>query len=355
MDGGDEKLTELKKAFAEVILNTAKEAAARIMVSQRKVLRLEIELKQAKEKALQMFMRLKQMMDAKNREAEMTSQAQQEKIEELEAQLQEAEDIVTVLREELSAAHAKRERAPQNSDKDVGKKGHTYYIFPSLKSRVNDKDLPAIILRGKGRKRNRSECTHAGENLHKDPSLVNEEEKDRKRRRSSGQVDRISCVSVSNAFSRLRKELERAPTRPPTPIREELVPTGREMPLHSETQLTGSRVIKYTYQRKREQGTNGSDLSKKLKNKNAALETGKVILEKSTPEEIEKVIPIETLTQETENVILTAESTEVEIGKVISTEESTEETEKVIPTEESSKEENVEQVGVIFTRSIHLK
>ncbi|KAJ0807584.1 hypothetical protein HanOQP8_Chr00c017g0685581 [Helianthus annuus] len=65
MDGGDEKLTELKKAFAEVILNTAKEAAARIMVSQRKVLRLEIELKQAKEKALQMFMRLKQMMDAK--------------------------------------------------------------------------------------------------------------------------------------------------------------------------------------------------------------------------------------------------------------------------------------------------
>ncbi|MFS7912453.1 hypothetical protein Hanom_Chr02g00130121 [Helianthus anomalus] len=75
MDGGDEKLTELKKAFAEVILNTVKEAAARIMVSQRKVLRLEIEVKQAKEKALQMFMRLKQMMDAKVSSYHITHQS----------------------------------------------------------------------------------------------------------------------------------------------------------------------------------------------------------------------------------------------------------------------------------------
>lgn len=55
----------MKKAYADIILNTAKEAAARIMVSERKALRFEYELKNAKEDALQMLLRLKQMMDSK--------------------------------------------------------------------------------------------------------------------------------------------------------------------------------------------------------------------------------------------------------------------------------------------------
>uniref|UniRef100_A0A251TRD9 Uncharacterized protein n=2 Tax=Helianthus annuus TaxID=4232 RepID=A0A251TRD9_HELAN len=61
----DERLMALKKAYADIILNTEKEAAKRIMVSERKVVRLENELKVAKEDAVQMLMRVKQMMDCK--------------------------------------------------------------------------------------------------------------------------------------------------------------------------------------------------------------------------------------------------------------------------------------------------
>ncbi|KAL4344825.1 hypothetical protein S245_037441 [Arachis hypogaea] len=96
-----EKLTALKKAYADIILNTAKEAAARIMVSERKAMRFQQELLSTKEEALQMLLRLKQMLDSKAKEAELTSQTQQKKIEELEAQLQEAEEIVRDLRAEL--------------------------------------------------------------------------------------------------------------------------------------------------------------------------------------------------------------------------------------------------------------
>lgn len=60
-----QRLTALKKAYADIILNTAKEAAARIMVSERKALRFQHELQVAKEEALRMLLRLKQMMDSK--------------------------------------------------------------------------------------------------------------------------------------------------------------------------------------------------------------------------------------------------------------------------------------------------
>ncbi|KAL6997243.1 hypothetical protein U1Q18_007366 [Sarracenia purpurea var. burkii] len=63
----DERLTALKKAYADIILNTAKEAAARIMVSERKALRFQQELNVTKEHAIQMLLRLKQMMDSKVR------------------------------------------------------------------------------------------------------------------------------------------------------------------------------------------------------------------------------------------------------------------------------------------------
>lgn len=55
----------MKKAYADIILNTAKEAAARIMVSERKAVRFEYELKNAKDDAIKMLLRLKQMMDIK--------------------------------------------------------------------------------------------------------------------------------------------------------------------------------------------------------------------------------------------------------------------------------------------------
>ncbi|KAI4343799.1 hypothetical protein L6164_011107 [Bauhinia variegata] len=96
-----EKLTALKKAYADIILNTAKEAAARIMMSERKAMMFQRELVSTKEEALRMLLRLKQMLDSKVSEAEMTSLSQQKKIDVLEAQLQEAEEIVRDLRAEL--------------------------------------------------------------------------------------------------------------------------------------------------------------------------------------------------------------------------------------------------------------
>ncbi|PPR99945.1 hypothetical protein GOBAR_AA20733 [Gossypium barbadense] len=110
-----EKLTALKKAYAEIILNTAKEAAARIMVSERKALRYQQELFAAKDEALHMLLRLKQMLDAKVNEAEMMSLNQQKRIEELEAQLGEAEDIVRDLRAELREVQDELEKLTKNS------------------------------------------------------------------------------------------------------------------------------------------------------------------------------------------------------------------------------------------------
>ncbi|XVE54889.1 hypothetical protein DITRI_Ditri03aG0118500 [Diplodiscus trichospermus] len=115
-----EKLTALKKAYAEIILNTAKEAAARIMVSERKALRYQQELFAAKDEALRMLLRLKQMLDAKVNEAEMMSLNQQKRIEELEAQLGEAEDIVRDLRAELREAHDELEKRTKDSMQCLG-------------------------------------------------------------------------------------------------------------------------------------------------------------------------------------------------------------------------------------------
>lgn len=62
---GSQRLTALKRAYADIILNTAKEAAARIMSSEQKAVRYKHELQVAKEEALGMLLRLKQMMDSK--------------------------------------------------------------------------------------------------------------------------------------------------------------------------------------------------------------------------------------------------------------------------------------------------
>ncbi|KAL6183189.1 hypothetical protein ACLB2K_044600 [Fragaria x ananassa] len=106
-----EKLTALKKAYADIILNTAKEAAARVMVSEKRAVRLQREILYTKEEALRMLLRLKHTYDSKVGEAEMKSMSQQGKIDELEAQLQEAEDIVSDLRGELSVVQDRLEKA----------------------------------------------------------------------------------------------------------------------------------------------------------------------------------------------------------------------------------------------------
>lgn len=131
-------------------------------------------------------------------EAKMTSCAQVKKIDKLEAQLHEAEDIVIGLREELSSVQRQLARASQkeevkrmvqadegrkenifscpnsficpppdkqqkifpDSDKDTSNIGQKLYkpLFPSLRSYYSDMDLPAIISRSQGTKRYRSGC-----------------------------------------------------------------------------------------------------------------------------------------------------------------------------------------------------
>ena len=58
-------MTALKKAYADIILNTAKEAAARVMSSERRAVRFQRELLFAKQEGLRMLLRLKQMLDSK--------------------------------------------------------------------------------------------------------------------------------------------------------------------------------------------------------------------------------------------------------------------------------------------------
>jgi len=60
-----QEMLALKKAYADVILNTVKESAGRVMVSEKRALMFQRELTAAKENALHMLMRLKKMMDAK--------------------------------------------------------------------------------------------------------------------------------------------------------------------------------------------------------------------------------------------------------------------------------------------------
>ncbi|KHN13261.1 uncharacterized protein LOC114381807 [Glycine soja] len=108
------EMVALKKAYADVILNTVKEAAGRVMVAERRALMFQQEHASSKEEALHMLMRLKQMMDAKTAEAEKASLEKQRKIDELEAQLNEAEDIITDLRAELKLVYLELEMARNN-------------------------------------------------------------------------------------------------------------------------------------------------------------------------------------------------------------------------------------------------
>ncbi|XP_042025933.1 uncharacterized protein LOC121772783 [Salvia splendens] len=99
---GMEEMEAIKKAYAEMILNTAKEAAARVMAAELRARRTEQEMMSVKEEAANMLLRLKQMIDTKTKEAEITSLKQKNRFEELECQLNEAEGIILDLREELN-------------------------------------------------------------------------------------------------------------------------------------------------------------------------------------------------------------------------------------------------------------
>ncbi|CAF2007300.1 unnamed protein product [Brassica napus] len=71
------------------------------MLSDRKSARFHHDLSETKEEALRLLVRLKHMIDAKTIEGDVISSNQQRQIDVLEAQLHEAEDIITDLRSEV--------------------------------------------------------------------------------------------------------------------------------------------------------------------------------------------------------------------------------------------------------------
>ncbi|KAI3452361.1 hypothetical protein Pfo_009026 [Paulownia fortunei] len=109
----------LKRAYAEMILNTAKEAAARVMAAELRARRLEQDLVSTKEEAAGTLLRLKQMIDAKTKEAEITSLNQQRKFDELESQLNEAEGIILDLRAELNQAQEQLNEAKNKKQRST--------------------------------------------------------------------------------------------------------------------------------------------------------------------------------------------------------------------------------------------
>ncbi|KAL8042113.1 hypothetical protein ABFX02_09G029700 [Erythranthe guttata] len=164
----EEKMMGLKKAYADVLFNISKEAAARVMSSEKKAAQYQNELKTSKDEALRMLMRLKQMMDSKTSEAEAASLSQQSKIDELEAQLQEAEDIVKDLREELEEAHSQLERVKRgnshhhvNEPKNLSSREPGARIYEAaIASYISNPDLlPSIISRPKDPGLYRNGCT----------------------------------------------------------------------------------------------------------------------------------------------------------------------------------------------------
>lgn len=114
----------VKKAYAEMILNTAKEAAARVMASEQKALKFQQDLQSTKEEAVRMLLRLKLMIDSKTTEAESLSQNQQKRIDELQAQLDEAEGLIIDLRAELHDVHEQLNAA---------KRKPLHYLIPHAK------------------------------------------------------------------------------------------------------------------------------------------------------------------------------------------------------------------------------
>ncbi|XP_023523812.1 uncharacterized protein LOC111787938 [Cucurbita pepo subsp. pepo] len=110
MEDEEQKMEALKKAYADIILNTVKEAATRVLVSEREARYLQQDLSSFKDESLRLLLRLKNMVDSKMREAEITSLCQRRKVEELEAKLHEAEDVITDLRIQLKEAQFQLEK-----------------------------------------------------------------------------------------------------------------------------------------------------------------------------------------------------------------------------------------------------
>lgn len=149
MDESNQKMEALKKAYADIIFNTTQEAAAKIIVAERRASQCQKEKFESKQEALNMLVQLKTIMDSKIGELEFISLYQKRKIGELEAQVSKAEVVATDLRAELKEVKEELEKMKnsrmQHLDEGIAKES-----APSsgeLKAQVNKAEGVANDLR----------------------------------------------------------------------------------------------------------------------------------------------------------------------------------------------------------------
>lgn len=100
----------LRKAYAEIMLNTTKESAARVLAAEERAAVLEGRVAAAKEDGVAALVRLKAIMEARIKEVESKSLAHVRKINELQEQLHGAQNTVASLQVELQTANTELEQ-----------------------------------------------------------------------------------------------------------------------------------------------------------------------------------------------------------------------------------------------------
>ncbi|KAG7597549.1 hypothetical protein ISN44_As06g018980 [Arabidopsis suecica] len=210
-----EKLTALKKAYAETILNTAKEAAARVMITEKKARGYQQELAAVRDEALRTCLRLKQMYDSKVKEAEMISLKKQQKIEELEAQLGEAEDIVGELRTELRESRYLLEKLTNGCQTNLSKEEKTPDEAVSLEVREDssnhERSVVANVIKPHMTDRDFSinRCSYKENKdpcLHTLPSILSRRRDAEALERNMGNGDCADVESLTEAGKKEEKE-----------------------------------------------------------------------------------------------------------------------------------------------------
>ncbi|PAN38557.1 hypothetical protein PAHAL_7G180400 [Panicum hallii] len=94
----------VKRAYAEVMLNAAREAAARILAAERRAAALAGGMDAVRDDAVAALLRFKAISDAKIKEAKLQSLAHIKRIEELEMKLHSAQSTILSLEGELERA-----------------------------------------------------------------------------------------------------------------------------------------------------------------------------------------------------------------------------------------------------------
>uniref|UniRef100_A0ACD5YVU6 Uncharacterized protein n=1 Tax=Avena sativa TaxID=4498 RepID=A0ACD5YVU6_AVESA len=105
----DSQVEAPRKAYAEIMLNMAKESAARVLAAEQRAAVLAGGVAAAKEEGVAALVRLKAIMEARIKQVESQSLAHVRKIDELQEQLHGAQNTVASLQVELQRANKELE------------------------------------------------------------------------------------------------------------------------------------------------------------------------------------------------------------------------------------------------------